>query len=332
MERNYDGIDLMKFIGAIFIVGINSSAFSDVNPMINDVLFQGIGRLAFPLFFVASGFFLSKKIQKDKTQTNEIVASYTKRIGLIFIFWLLFNWKWVWESWFSNTTGVFDESNIFKFLVDIVTQSTYSGSWYLAACIIAAVLYFVVFKKFAVWFKTFLAALIFLAVATFTMKVNNQIVFYIKDVLAPPVTLLMGPIYFAVGDIIARDKVDSIRSNRGVYWLGLVASLMLWGVELYMKRGFLISTDQLFIYPIICYFIFCLLLTIKVDIPYAFEMRKISSVMYLTQFSFMFLNQSFLNVTGTVNFSLVFFESLALGVVLLRLRKLNEFKWLDLAY
>ncbi|MGR3742293.1 acyltransferase family protein [Companilactobacillus sp. DQM5] len=331
MKKNYDAIDLMKFIAAIFIIGIHSSALRDISPVLNDVIFQGIGRLGFPLFFVASGFLLSKKIQSDTKNTKIIVKNYVKRIGIVYLFWLAFNWKWVWESWFANSTGTF-ESNFVKLCLDIVFQSTFSGSWYLMSCIFSAILYFIVLKRLSRTQKLILTGIIFFVVATFSLRINNPIINYIKNVLYLPVSIFVGPIYFAIGDLIANDDVRTIKENQNVYIIGTLLSAILWIIELIMKSKILISTDQLFIYPIISYFIFSLLLTVEIKIPFSYEMRKISSVMYLSQFSFLFLNQAFLNLPSTVLFSLTVIETITLGMVVLKLNKLKEFDWLSLAY
>ncbi|WP_244087004.1 acyltransferase [Companilactobacillus sp. RD055328] len=334
MERNYDAIDLMKFVAAIFIIGIHTAAFTDFSPLLNTVFFQWVGRLALPLFFVSSGFLLSKKIQKHKESTREIVVSYAKKVSLLYIFWLVFNWKWVWDSWFANSENSFS-NNIVHFIAEIIFQSTFNGSWYLASCIFSALLYFIVLKEYTIKTRVIVTAIIFLAVATFSLRLNNGMILFMKNVMYLPVSVFVGPIYFAIGDVIAHDTVENIKANISMYWLGLLAAVLLWGAELIVKKDILISTDQLYIYPILVYFIFSLVLVADIHIPYAYEMRKLSSIMYLSHFSFIFLNHGFLqslHLPATVIFELTLIETIIFGILILKLRKVEEFKWIKYAY
>lgn len=334
MEKNYDTIDLMKFIAAIFIVGIHSAALTDISPLLNTVIFQWIGRLAMPLFFVASGFLLSKKIQKHEVPLRDVVENYAKKIGLLYVFWLIFNWKWVWDSWFTNSTNSF-LANVFHFILEIVFQSTFSGSWYLTSCIFSAILYFYVLRKLSMKLKVTITAIIFLAVATFSLNINNDIIHFMKNVLYLPVSIFVGPIYFAIGDIIARDSYTNIKENRSIYWLGLLAATMLWAVEIYIKKDILISTDQLYMYPLMAYFMFSLVLTTELNVKYSYEMRKISGVMYLSHFSFIFLNQGFLigyHLPATIMFLLTVFETIIFGIFIMNLGRVKEFEWMKFAY
>lgn len=79
MDRNYDGIDLMKFICAILIVLLHAVET-------NDIFWVGIQyvttRFAVPFFFIASGFLYSQNMRREG-----YTKRYLKRNMFLFILW-----------------------------------------------------------------------------------------------------------------------------------------------------------------------------------------------------------------------------------------------------
>ena len=72
-SRNYNGVDLIKFICAFLVCMIHIPPLptqtedevflnKDIFGMINTLIQGGVCRIAVPFFFVAAGFFLFKKM------------------------------------------------------------------------------------------------------------------------------------------------------------------------------------------------------------------------------------------------------------------------------
>lgn len=56
MKKNYDSIDLFKFIFSILIVALHADALYDLSPLANTLICGGIARRGVPFFFVTSTF------------------------------------------------------------------------------------------------------------------------------------------------------------------------------------------------------------------------------------------------------------------------------------
>ncbi len=91
--KNYNGIDLIKFLGAILIFIIHIPPFqgevSEVGKNINFGLQQFICRLATPFYFVASGFFLFRKMSPNTLDASAAQSYCFKILRLIGIWSVL---------------------------------------------------------------------------------------------------------------------------------------------------------------------------------------------------------------------------------------------------
>ncbi len=56
--RQYQGIDVLKFIMAILVISLHIYPFTDINETLNYYTINWFSRLAVPFFFVCTGFFI----------------------------------------------------------------------------------------------------------------------------------------------------------------------------------------------------------------------------------------------------------------------------------
>lgn len=330
MSKNYDILDLTKFFAAILVVGIHTAAFSDINPLMYKLIFETIGRLGVPVFFIISSYFLSKKIKSNQLDSNEIIEKYSWRILQLYLFWFVFNWKWIWQTWFVNTDSV-GIQKLGKFIIGLFFQSSFSGSWYLTSSVFSAIFYYLILKRFDLKEKLMITSIIFMMVSLGSINLQIPIVSALGKLAYLPTSVFVGPIYFAIGDLIYQGKKLTQRQAA----IGLAISIILWIIELKFTKIILISKDELFIYPIIGYFLISLLLTIDVKIKHARTLRQLSTIIYLSQFSFIFMNRGLpgiMNLSATGIFVLTIVQTITLGFLIFKLRKLEQFQWLKLAY
>lgn len=71
-DKNYDMVDLCKFIACICIVCIHTAAFSDFVSGGYYYISSCIFRIAVPFFFVTSGFFYGKKLIRGTAEERKI--------------------------------------------------------------------------------------------------------------------------------------------------------------------------------------------------------------------------------------------------------------------
>ena len=86
IKEEFDSIDIAKFIACILVVGIHTRALSTV--LRDNYYFWDacIGKLAVPFFFVTSGFFLQRKLEKEKSK-KAVIKSQLYRLGIPLLFW-----------------------------------------------------------------------------------------------------------------------------------------------------------------------------------------------------------------------------------------------------
>ena len=133
-------IDICKFILSILIVAIHVSPFSrEVRAATLPIL-----RIAVPLFFLFSSYFLFGKIASCETKAQRVRAlyRYIVRTAILYVFWyivlffptLAYRWD-TYQAWFSE--GLF--SGGLHYITSILFSSTFKASWYLSASIIGAI-------------------------------------------------------------------------------------------------------------------------------------------------------------------------------------------------
>ena len=210
MVKNYDSIDLMKFIACIFVVAIHSAPFQDISPLLNRVIILGIGRIAVPLFFLASAFFLFK--------SNEInIKKYLKRMGKLYFAWFLISSPIT----FFNHFIIEQEPLLIKcftFVKCFFFTSTFSGSWFLASCVFCTC-FFYLMEKYNILNKGFIITISFLIyiicvstsawgkllfslIPDFKTFFDNIVFWFAK----PYISILVGLPYFSFGYYLAKNE------------------------------------------------------------------------------------------------------------------------------
>ena len=149
-KRNYNSIDLAKFICAIMVVSIHVAPFGkaeseSILSLLNYFFQQYISRLAVPFFFVCSGFFLFKKTSWE-CYSLEPAKKYVKRIFRLYILWTIIYAPLRIGSILKDPKGI-----VYASIVccrDIIFTGSYSHLWYFPALIFAVLLIsFLTYKK-----------------------------------------------------------------------------------------------------------------------------------------------------------------------------------------
>ena len=136
--KRQDSFDIVKFIMAMMVVAIH------VNPIFG----MGIGspifpitRIAVPMFFVFSGYFLFNKIgNKEGVEHFSVVKNYVVRLLKLYFVWfvLLLPITLLLRNYFANGLG----DGIVRLIKGFFLGSTFRASWYLMALIIGTLIVF----------------------------------------------------------------------------------------------------------------------------------------------------------------------------------------------
>ncbi len=237
----FELIDVMKFICAIFIVGIHSGIVSNENSSIQWYIENIIFRIAVPFFFIASGFLFGKKYLKDKNRLKENSIKQVKRLLIPFIFWSLILLPYV------IITEIKFDGNIVLFALKILRLNLFNGYhiWFVLALIVAICIDYIFLKKnkmkLAIFFSIILYSIALLGNSYYFLIEGTQIQ-YIIDIIIKIFTMVRNGIFvgfplFTVGICVAfyENKIYRI-SNTKLYIL-LIFFILTQILEVTFIRG-----------------------------------------------------------------------------------------------
>lgn len=120
-------------------------------------LFKPLQSIAVPIFFVISSVLLFRKLNGGG---NSGVLKYIKRIGLLYLSWLVIDGRFIFarKSYFDLNF----EQGLLEFCKDLIFGTTFPGSWYLSASVMGVLLVYILSKvinRYLVFIITLLLAL-----------------------------------------------------------------------------------------------------------------------------------------------------------------------------
>lgn len=83
-SRNIGGTDWLKFAAALLVIANHTSPLASVSPQADFWVAALISRVAVPIFFVGSGFFLFRKFGDDASANRSAALRYTNKIALLY--------------------------------------------------------------------------------------------------------------------------------------------------------------------------------------------------------------------------------------------------------
>ena len=137
-KKQYDFVNLAKFISAVFVIGIHTSPLQGLHPKLNYFTRCIVFRLAVPFFFICSGYFLAEKLfDEDKKKVKDYVKKYILNILNIYILWSII-------YTLLNFNTYFGDGNIIKNIILVVARFLFKGAyiqlWYLSAICVSVYL------------------------------------------------------------------------------------------------------------------------------------------------------------------------------------------------
>ena len=349
IKKQYDSIDLIKFIAAILIVLMHTDMFNDfydVCPYPYLFLTGALARLGVPFFFVSSAFFYFRK-----PLTWAGTKNYCKRLLTLYIAWfIIYLPKTIFDRFICSSypTGI----TIFRFLRSFFVTSTFSGSWFIVSCIFCALLYYWISKlnKKAANITTIVISIISYVWYTFVsgygnlMNSNGMISFYnIYEMLFgnPYVSFLVGIPYFAVGKYFAEickgDRNYNYSKKKSLILTIITFCLLMVEVFICYKNNLRMSTDcSIMLLPcIVC--MFPLLINWNIELKNARLLRISSTIIFFSQFAFMFateLTEKAINIVIPYYVKSFFVLAMVLltSWLVIKLKDKKGFHWLEYLY
>lgn len=132
-QWGYHHVDRFKIVAALMVVAIHTGPLSTYSKEADFLLTHIVFRLAVPFFFMASGFFLFKKL--DRPGDSKTIRRYVTRLGAIYAFsmalYLPLN---LYAGHLQQVNSLFD---LFKM---IIFDGTFYHLWYLPATMLGVYL------------------------------------------------------------------------------------------------------------------------------------------------------------------------------------------------
>ena len=156
MKKQFNAIDLLKFVMAMFVVMIHvkPNTHSEVLTM----MFSPFMSIAVPVFFVVSSMLMFSKLNGNGGGYFALLK-YCKRIGLLYLSWFIIDFWYVWTNKPYFSAGV--ANGVIELFKDLIFATTFPGSWYLSASVMGVVIIYLLNKimhPVIVFIITFLVA------------------------------------------------------------------------------------------------------------------------------------------------------------------------------
>jgi Acyltransferase family len=235
VTRNF-WLDFLKFMLAIFVVGIHTVVLKGKFPYLSHILVEGIFRIAVPIFFIINGYYFYSSVKNLNSLKN-----WLQRVLVLYAFWMLFYLPY----YFPNSSSFLD---LKYFFLNIIVG--FRQLWYVSAMLGAGIITYY-YRQKSVKFLCFLAGVLF-AVGTII-----QYIIYYKNSYTPIYTyrnfLFFGAPMMMIGVIIKKAEPIIFSKNTTILIL-LIGLALLWAEShfSYMhpgNRGFDMYASLIIICP-----------------------------------------------------------------------------------
>ncbi len=277
-KQDYCMIDLCKFICALFVVGIHSNAFVNIGLVYNELITQGLFRLAVPLFYTISGFLFSMKA--DRVGKTALVKQ-EKNLITVYLTWSV---VYFFEALFLRE--ITDLKSLAEFVLNTVFRASKYHLWFLLALIYAIpFLYFI--RKISVKLQIVLIAFLWI-VQCFAFSYRGTFpeigkLFYMisQTADAPWNTLFCALPLLIVGNLVNCFHTNKKVNDNGNICICIISILLI--VEKMVNIIVLYSpaNSHFFIFmPMFTFFLVLFFVKSRKEIKHSVFLRKASLFIY----------------------------------------------------
>ena len=319
MKKYYPLLDLGKFICALLIVALHSPRSTNI--IIRSVIIDTFAYYAVPFFFATSSFLYFSRIQ-----TRQNLWKYIKRLGLLYIIWLIINLPiifycdyWIEDRNFTNFCYIFFNK--------IILGISYHGSWYISASIKSVLIIYILSK----WVNNFWLFIISLSMFLLFTTTHYYSVFFpvsylnimmpIIDVFSPIGTsTYLAVIFVILGKIIAENNLVLNKIPCYILSFSLLFFIILGFIEIFTMKY--INGETYTGYYMSIYIIIPLLIIYlkKQDVKQAIiykVLRRQSTFIFFVHFILLFFyggakNHNILDLSPHIVYFLIVFISMLL--------------------
>lgn len=302
-RMQYKGIDIVKFIMALFVVILHTHPLYAVNRTADFLTADVIARVAVPFFFAATGFLLETQISGHRAGVRETIVRYVWKVLKLYCIWTVIYMPVILYNKFI-VNGETVAYGIFTLIRDFIFAGSYGQLWYLPAAAVGLVVVFTL-RKYLGEGKTAL-----LLLALFLMGLATQSYFGLASALVSPDGILwqgmkavkkvmvtcrngvfFGSIFIYMGTWIARRDIK-IKVWEAVSGLAISTLLLCVEAAYLWSIGSVREKDMYLLLLPAVFFLMLLALQIQVGWDTVY-LRKTSTNIYLVHTAFKFIYREF---------------------------------------
>ena len=331
MRRNYDSIDLAKFVLSIFVVAIHVRPFDAYS-----VYFRPVLRTAVPLFFLITSYFFFVR-HKDLSGLDEKVAHIERHVSRnlrLYLFWMtVFLIPTIrYRQWFSN--GALNGFALW--IRSFFVGSTFIASWFIMAAVIATVLVAALSRYVSNAMMLLFSLVPFSACCLMSSYGNTAFMQAHIGVFSQSYgfdynNFWVAFFWIVVGKILAECSSDKMPNSKPLVLLSAAGIVLLYCEQfLIVSRGWSVADDCFFALPFVCIPVFLLLFNCDIQVKHARYLRCASTVTFCLHANLQFILRSYFgcDVSQNAMFVIVLIASWILTFSILKLEKMPHFSWL----
>ena len=353
VKKNYNSIDLAKFVCAILVVMIHVAPFGEsANSTIvtlNFAVRKCLARTAVPFFFIASGFFLYRKTSFKKFEIGPSIK-YVKRLAGLYLIWSLIYFPLNLILFRRDSEGMVHA--LLLYIRNFFFAGSYGHLWYLTALIFAVLLTsFLLSRGKSIKTIICLASIFYLAglldqswyglirplstACPFIWKVLEAIMFCIVNTRDG---LFDGFLFVSIGALFSQEKV---KISKPASLIGFLVSLLLLFTEAFTLRHFnFIKNYDMYIFLVpTTFFAFSYVKQAELADSGKYKtLRKLSTLIYFMQLWVSPVAEVLLARINPawgrswLRFVLTLAITIILGLIVIALSEKKPFRWMKRLY
>lgn len=268
-------IDVARFVVSFLVIAIHISPFININQDFNFFFTRILGRIAVPLFFMITGYFVIDGCLKDKSKLKK----YTIKILKIYLFCIILYLP------INIYMGKFNNISIFSIIKDILINGTLYHLWYFPALILGIWITYYFIKKLGNR-KTFITVIVLYIIGLlgdsyYWVAQNVYILSYIYDFIFKICDYTRNGLFYAsiflyLGYFIKVKRVNIKKSflYSVIFFIGMIIEGMI------LHKFNLQKHDSMYILLIpTMYFLFDYL--INISNTQNLKLRNVSTIIYI---------------------------------------------------
>ena len=311
MKKVNSVYDLLKIVLSIMIVLIHTK-------ILPNILYPWL-RIAVPLFFVMSSYFLFSKLNKenDTLKRKEIIKNFIWRNLKLYFMWFI-----ILLPITLDIKNYYVNYNIIKgtivLLRDFLFSSTFAASWYIIALVIGSIIIYWCSNKISNRLLLIITVIIYFLVTLtstyeFSFLGDKLEYYYHLIIVASYNSFLVGLIWIMIGKLLAEKKII-YRSKLNM--IIMIISIVLLFLEWTLVKNIvgLVDKDCYFMLIPLVITIFLLITNIKsIFFSQSLFLRKISTVMYVSHLSVIYVLTNYFVIDSR---ALILLITIIIGIVL----------------